>query len=297
VLTLVLALPAQAQNKKPGQKPGQQTLEAEKVFGPGNLAGQLLTLSGNLLTVRVDYTTLELKPNARQILGNASRQNQNLLNQLNRLAQLQNQLAGARSQKQYNSIMNQINRLAGQIQRTAGNGRGQQSPYRVVQKSVNVEIEMSPDVKIRTNFLPVAYDDMGELKKYTKEEIKELKGPNPKEPGYKAELDAVKVGQDIKVTLARVKEKDLDSPSDDKKDKPADKKDPAADKKDPAAEKKDPAAEKKDAAADKKTDAKDPADKETKKKPKTRLLATKILILKESDEPTSPGDKKRKKKQ
>ena len=279
VLTLVLAVPAQAQKQNPGQKPGQ-TLDAEKILRPGDVAGRIVSLSGNLFTLRVPYTTLELKPNARQILDSTNRQNQTLINQFNRLAQLQNQLATARNRNQYNSIMRQINNLTNQIQRTGG--RGQQSPYRVVQKSADIEIELSPDVKIRTNFLPFAYDDMGDPKKYTKEEIKELKGPNPKEPGYKAELTDLKVGQDVKVTLARVKDKDLDSPPENK-DKPADKKDPAD--------------EKKDAAAVKKTDAKDPADKETKPKPKTRLLATKILILKESDQPASPGETKRKKKQ
>lgn len=287
MLSLVLALPAQAQKKnKPGKKP-TQTLEAEKVFRPGAVAGKLTYLSGNTFTLRVTYASLEWKPNARQILNNINRQNQGLVGQLNRLGQLQNQLAGARSGRQRNNIMNQINRLSGQIQRTAG--RNQQLPYRLAQKTADVEIEMSPDVKIRTNFLPFAYDDMGNPKKYTKEELKELKGPNSKEPGYKAELDALKTGQDIKVTLTRVKEKDPDSPSDDKKDKPAEKKDAADAKK----------ADAKDPADTKKPDAKDPANKTTKEKPKYRLLATKVLILKETDEAPSPGQKpnRRKKKQ
>lgn len=263
MLTLVLALPAQAQ-KKPGQKqkPGQ-TLEADKVLKPGDVAGRLAAVSGNLFTLRVDYNSLELAPNARNIINSANRQNQNLARQFNRLAQLQNQLGSARSARQYQSIMRQINSVVGQLQRTAG--RGQQSPYRVVRKSANIEIEMSPDVKIRTNFLPFAYDDMGEPKKYSKEEIKELKGPNSKEPGYKAELTDLKVGQDIKVTLARVKEKDSDSPALETKDKA--------------------------------TDSKTPAAKDTKTKVKTRLMATRILILKESNQPVSPGNPRRKKKQ
>src|SRR6516162_5205970 len=118
VLTLILALPAQAQNKKPGKKP-QQTLEAEKVLGPGNVLGRLVYLSGNTFTLRVAYNSLELKPNARQIANTTNRQYQTLVNQINRLAQLQNQLMTARSQRQYNSIMSQINRLSSQIQSTA----------------------------------------------------------------------------------------------------------------------------------------------------------------------------------
>ena len=269
VLALVLALPAQAQtkNKQKGQKPGQ-ALEAEKVLPPGNVSGRLTSLSGSLLTLRVEYATLEWKPNARATLNSADRQNQQLINQLNRLAQLQNQAMNARSPKQYNGIMRQINNLANQIQRTAS--KTQQVPYRAVKKAVNINIEMSPDVKIRTKFLPFAYDDMGDPKKYTKEELKELKGPNPKEVGYKAELDALKVGQDIQVRLVKVKEKAPVSPGDEKET--------SADKK------------------DKPVDKKDAADKEPKAKPKTRLLATKVLILKESDQPASTGKSKRGKK-
>jgi len=267
VLTLVLALPVQAQ-KKPGKTPAQP-LEAEKVLPPGNVTGRVTTLSGSLLTLRVEYNSLALAPNARTTLNKANRQNQQLINQFNRLGQLQNQAMQARNQQQYNRAMQQINTLVGQIQRTAS--RTQQGLYRVVKKTVDIEMEMAPDVTIRTNFLPLAYDDMGDPKKYTKEEIKELKGPNPKELGYKAELDALKVGQDVRVTLARIK----DPLGSDDKEKPADKKAPADDKK---------------------TDPKDPKDTDAKTKPRTRLLATKVLILKESDQPESPGKGKGPKK-
>ena len=255
VLTLGLALPAQAQKQKQkpqkGNKAGQ-TLEAENVLKAGNFVGRLASVSGSLLTLHVEYNTLEWKKNARATINSANRQNQQLSGQLNRLGQLQNQAMNARSAKQYNGIMRQINNLVNQIKRTAS--KNQQTPYQAVTKKVNVNIEMSPDVKIRTKFLPFAYDDMGEPKKYTREELKELKGPNAKALGYKAELDALKVGQDIQVTLAKVKDNVPGSLGDDKT-----------------------------------TETKDSTAKTPKTKPQTRLLATKVLILKESNQPASTG--------
>ena len=298
-VALFLVLPVQGQDKKPPRKP-TDVVEAEKILPPGTYAGKILTLSGNLFTLRIEYQTLELKPGYRPP-RNANRQVQNLINQQSKLAQLQMKAQTARTPKQYASYMRQIQQQTANLQNQALrlSAQPQQSPFRLVQRHQDVEMEMAVDVKIRTDFLPVAYDDMGDPKKYTKEEIKELKGPNPKERGYKAELDALKVGQEVSVTMARVKEKkelDTDPPTTDAKDDKKDKKDPAA--KDAKDEKKDPAAkdvkdEKKDPAAKDVKKEKDPEEKDPKKKVETRLLSTKILILKESDQPTSPGDKKK----
>jgi hypothetical protein len=70
---------------------------------------------------------------------------------------------------------------------------------------------MDEKAKYRTSFLPVVYDDMGNVKKFTDEEKKEMKG-DPKLAGYKAAATDVKVGEKVTVTLAKVKD-----PEDEKK--------------------------------------------------------------------------------
>src|SRR5262249_30749645 len=101
----------------------------------------------------------------------------------------------------------------------------------------------------------------------------------------KAELSALKPGQVVKVTLTRVKEKtdaveEKKAPEKKDADKKPDKKE--AEKKE--ADKKDleKVAEK---AAEPKDPEKVPEKAPEKKTTETRLLATRILILQESDEP------------
>jgi hypothetical protein len=124
--------------------------------------------------------------------------------------------------------------------------------------------------KVRMTEEPLQFDEKGNRKKYTAEELKEFKGDTPEEQkmvGFKADFADLRVGDNAKVTLSywrANKKKETESPGEkDKKDadkKDSDKKD--ADKKaeDKKEEKKDADAEKKD--ADKKdADKKDVADK------------------------------------
>src|SRR5205807_8948348 len=69
----------------------------------------------------------------------------------------------------------------------------------------DVNIELDPKVQYRTLFLPEVFDDMGNVKKYTDAEKKELKG-DWKLAGYKAKAEEVKDGQKVAVTLAKSKE-------------------------------------------------------------------------------------------
>jgi hypothetical protein len=58
------------------------------------------------------------------------------------------------------------------------------------------------DIKIRTMFPPVQYDDQGNLIKWTPKKIAEMRAKD-KLPGFAAELDALKVGQYVDVYLAK----------------------------------------------------------------------------------------------
>jgi hypothetical protein len=69
----------------------------------------------------------------------------------------------------------------------------------------DVKVMSVDDVKIRTKNPPVAYDDKGNKKKYTAKELKELRGDDPKLPGYTAEFNDLKQNQIVEVSLVRKK--------------------------------------------------------------------------------------------
>ena len=69
----------------------------------------------------------------------------------------------------------------------------------------DVKVMTTDDVKVRTKNPPVAYDDKGNKKKYTAKELKELKGNDPKLPGYTAEFNDLKHNQVVEVSLVRKK--------------------------------------------------------------------------------------------
>jgi len=278
----------QGQGKK-DQKTPTAPLEAEKVLRPGQYVGKLVVLNGSNLVFRLEFVRLELKPGA-QNQRNTNRAYQNLLNEYSRLSRAQQQLVRARTPQQQISALRQIQTVSLQIQRSTlqqlGFGGLQNSPYVLKKDFRDIEVELAPNVEVRTFFLPFVYDDMGNPKKYTKEELKELKGPNPNVPGYKSDLSALKQGQAIKLTLARVKEKveAVEVKKDDKEKKDPEKKDPpkVAEKDPPkVAEKDPPKVAEKDPP---KVAEKAPDDKNAPGK----FLATRILILEESDDPVKP---------
>lgn len=69
----------------------------------------------------------------------------------------------------------------------------------------DVKVMTTDDVKVRTKSPPVAYDDKGNKKKYTAKDLKELKGNDPKLPGYSAEFNDLKQNQVVEVSLVRKK--------------------------------------------------------------------------------------------
>ena len=69
----------------------------------------------------------------------------------------------------------------------------------------DVKVMTTDDVKVRTKNPPVQYDDKGNKKKYTAKELKELKGNDPKLPGYTAEFNDLKQNQVVEVSLVRKK--------------------------------------------------------------------------------------------
>jgi hypothetical protein len=81
--------------------------------------------------------------------------------------------------------------------------RPQPKPPETHQQNLGIQVDEEVVVR-RLTPLP-QFDDKGKPKKPTTEELKALKGPDPKLPGYAAEFSDLKPGQTVLLTLGRVR--------------------------------------------------------------------------------------------
>ena len=73
-------------------------------------------------------------------------------------------------------------------------------------KTEKMELTLAEDVKVRTPHPPEQLDENGKPKKLSPDELRKLKGTDPKLPGYAAEPIALQKGQAVRVTLSRLKD-------------------------------------------------------------------------------------------
>ncbi len=78
--------------------------------------------------------------------------------------------------------------------------------FHVKQITKDIELQTTDDFKVRMLQPPVDFDDKGKPKKYTSKELQDLKGPDPKLPGFMADFDSLKPNQLVKVYLAKRKD-------------------------------------------------------------------------------------------
>ncbi|MCS6851118.1 MAG: hypothetical protein NZ700_08130 [Gemmataceae bacterium] len=74
------------------------------------------------------------------------------------------------------------------------------APRQVMQ---TIELEMVEDVKVRLLNPPPAFDDKGQVKKYTAKELAELKGPDKRLPGFTGAVADLRPNQTVSVSLVR----------------------------------------------------------------------------------------------
>ncbi len=87
---------------------------------------------------------------------------------------------------------------------------------KVTTEWVEVEIPIKETTKIRTKTPLQVYDDKGNIKKYSPEELKTLKGSNPALPGYEVKIDELTPGAVVEVTLNKSPANKDDKKDDDK---------------------------------------------------------------------------------
>jgi hypothetical protein len=194
----------------------------------GQIAGQVVSLpdSDRMMTVAVTYPQVVPNPKFKGA--------PNVQRQYNHVLQLQAQLNNPKNRNRAHT-MQQMQQALVQLQTQLV--QAQMNAVKVTNVTANVDFQVAEDVKVRTAQPPVAFDDKGNIKKYTREELKELKGKDPSLPGYESSPDALKVGQVVQVTLAahhtpktaasekakdadKEKEKDADKPKEVAKDAP-----------------------------------------------------------------------------
>ncbi len=235
-LALLLALPAFADDKNPPAKVDPKApVDADKLT-PGEFTGKLKSTPGSdgNFTLTVEYQHLELK-NPNQLPKNNAG-SKTLSHDIQHVTKLQQQVANAKKPQDQVRRLQELQNAVAQLQlQVVKMELNPQQLYKVVTDKKDVDFHASEDVKVRLLNLQMEYDDKGNLKKYTKEELKELKGKDVDLPGYEAAMDKLATGQKLTVTLAKHKEpaktdKDKESNLDKDKDKDTDK-DKTADKK------------------------------------------------------------------
>lgn len=102
----------------------------------------------------------------------------------------------------------QLVRAQGQFQSQAvkNAGKGPQGPFK------QFEMAATDKAEVRMGFLPVRYDDKGNLKEFSKEELVKLRGKDNK-PGIPAGFDDLTPGQLVKVVFAKSSQKPASSAS------------------------------------------------------------------------------------
>jgi hypothetical protein len=188
-LVLVLALPVFAADdkkdkKKKGDDADPKEAKKEKLEYGQTFVATVASVSGNSqkeFTVKISYTYRELNQQA-------------YLSYQQQLAQRQLQVQIARTPQQRQQALIQLAQL--------------QQPRNLVNvKTVNKDVELraADEVKVRSLNPPIDYDDKGNVKKYTKKELAELKGPDKTLPGYTAEFESLAPNQVVKIYLAKEK--------------------------------------------------------------------------------------------
>jgi hypothetical protein len=180
-----LALPAVLlTGSLPGAPPKADDKDLDKtspkMLKAGELVGKIAAINESKKSLRVKITYALPKLN---------------VGEYNALVQAQRQYAVAVAKRDYNGARNAQLQMA----------LHQAKLYTYENKTYELEVATVEDVVVRNNKPPEQFDEKGKPKKYTKAELKELKGPNPKLPGYTAEFSDIQQDQLVRFHLVKQK--------------------------------------------------------------------------------------------
>jgi hypothetical protein len=207
ILALVIPLAAADGDKKDAaekKKDDKSEKEDEKEPPPnvfkgkwktvGGLVGILKKQGADTLTLTVEYPDVQVNQKALNNANNqANRQMQNMQRQLNSLNNIRNPTQKMARMQQ---IMMQM-----QMQQMQAAGRAGQA-YKMVTKKKDMDVTLAHEYMVRVKNPPEEFDDKGNKKKYTAEELRKLKGPG-KYWGYPSDPGQIRVGDQLQVFIYR----------------------------------------------------------------------------------------------
>lgn len=177
--TLWLAAPLDGAQKK-ADKDKDKEVTTEKMINSGVLVGKVAAVYEEKRAIRLQVRVAipVVNPGAVQ-----------------QVAQAQVQMAQARLTRNPLLVLQAQQSMA----------LAQATLYNVQTQTQDVELKVVEDAVVRLAHPRPELDDKGRPKKMSRAQLKELKGPDPKQPGYKAEFGDVATEQMIQVTLVRKK--------------------------------------------------------------------------------------------
>ncbi len=208
------AAPPKAQSLPPLPKVDADTLP------PGHFVGTIVSApnSERMFTLKITYPEVRLKPGAR--MPNLSHTHaQYVQNQYRQMISLQRQMGRVQHQHVHNMIQMQQMYMRMQLYQQRAIARLQQQQvqqelkllqqeiraiqnmYQIVPVSRNVDFQADANVKVRTKALPEQFDEKGNIKKYTSQELAALKGKDKDLIGYESSMEALRPGQVVLVSL------------------------------------------------------------------------------------------------
>jgi hypothetical protein len=135
-----------------------------------------------------------------QVTRKVAELNQGAVNRIQDLQrqyfQQQQTAATARNLQQRQQALNQMANIQGQMV------QAQREMYNYKDVSKDYPLRGSENIKVRSYQPPLDYDEKGNVKKYTNEELKTLRGTEGL-PGYNAEWDALRPGQVVHVYMSK----------------------------------------------------------------------------------------------
>jgi hypothetical protein len=218
------------------------------VLPPGHFIGTIVSTpnSDRMFTLKITYPEVRLKPGAKmpnlshthaQYVNNQYRQMMNFQRQMghhhiHNMMQMQQMYAQMQVYQQQAIARLQQQQLQQELRLLQQEINAIRNMYQVVPVSRNVDFQMDANVKVRIKNLPEQFDEKGNIKRYTSQELAALKGKDKDLIGYESSVEALQPGQVVLVSLRSHKK-----PNSTALTTPASRKDKAEDKEaDPAPE-------------------------------------------------------------
>jgi hypothetical protein len=175
---LILPVLAADEKKADDKKPEEKKPETVKA---GTVTGKVVHIDETKKSIKVSVATQEINRGEYDALLREQVNLQNMLateknpvTRANRAAQIQNNING------------HLSRL-------------------YTTKHQDINFESTDELKIRLANPPAKFDEKGKVVKYTEKELKELKGSDPKLPGYNAEFSDIRPQSVVQIYLEKKK--------------------------------------------------------------------------------------------